>query len=67
MKGTVSKYPECIHWHFKKGRQRGTLEITLWKEQRRIWFNVQAERTADWIDESVSKLKKSIERELASC
>jgi hypothetical protein len=24
LKGTLAKYPGCIHWHFKRGRERGT-------------------------------------------
>jgi len=36
LKGPLAKYPGSVHWHFKKGKQRGTLEITLWKAQRRL-------------------------------
>ena len=30
-KGTLAGYPGCIHWHFKLGTQKGTLEITWWE------------------------------------
>jgi hypothetical protein len=29
MKGSQSKFPGCIHWHFKREKQKGTLELTL--------------------------------------
>ncbi|HLQ20843.1 MAG TPA: hypothetical protein VK127_00905, partial [Nitrososphaerales archaeon] len=42
MKGSLSKYPDSIHWHFKQGTQerRGTLEVTLWRGGRRLWLSV---------------------------
>jgi hypothetical protein len=30
MKGTLAKYPGCVHWHYKKPRVSGTLEVTSW-------------------------------------
>lgn len=60
LKSTLSKYPGCIHYHYKKGTERGTLEITIWPKEHRIWFSVQAGRTADWIVESLSQLEEGI-------
>jgi len=31
LKGTLVSYPGCTHWHLKKDKQKGTLEITWWK------------------------------------
>jgi dihydroxyacetone kinase-like protein len=28
LKGTLKKYPGCIHWHLKREGERGTLEMT---------------------------------------
>jgi hypothetical protein len=28
LKGTLASYQGSVHWHFKKGKQRGTLELT---------------------------------------
>jgi hypothetical protein len=64
MKGTLSTYPGCIHWHFRKEGQRGTLEITLRSERRKIWFSVHAGRNGPWIEASVRRLKTKIEKKL---
>src|ERR1700752_5223048 len=61
LKGTLARYPGCIHWHFKKDREKGTLEITWWEIENRLWFKVAKGRTADWINESMAELKKQIE------
>lgn len=50
LRDTLRSYPGSIHWHWKKGAVRGVLEITLWPQGKRLWFSVQAGRTADWID-----------------
>ena len=66
LKGSLAKYPGCIHWHFKRAGQRGTLEITLWASTRRIWFSIHTGRTGDWIEETVTRLKEDLEKELAA-
>ena len=60
-KGTLASYPGCIHWHFKLGKQKGTLEITWWESEDRLWFKVAKGRTGEWIHEALPKLKKEIE------
>jgi hypothetical protein len=49
LKGTLRAFPGCVHWHFKKGRASGTLELTMWPAEKRIWFSVQRGRRAAWI------------------
>ena len=66
LKGSLSQYPGCIHWHFKRGGQRGTLEITLWASARRIWFSIHTGRTGDWIEETLFRLKQDLEKDLAA-
>jgi hypothetical protein len=62
VKTELRSYPNSIHWHFKKqGQSRGTLEITFWKQERRIWLSVQDGRRAEWIFEMIGTLKKSLE------
>lgn len=61
LKDTLTTYPGCIHWHFKQNKQRGTLEITWWESENRLWFKVARGRMRDWIEESIAKLKKQIE------
>jgi hypothetical protein len=66
MKGSLASYPGCVHWHFKNRGHKGTLEITLWPKNRRIWAQVQDGRKAEWIDEELPRLRGLIERELRS-
>ena len=61
MKGTLKSYPGSTHWHCKLGREKGTLEITLWPAKQRAWFKIQAGRRAPWIDEIVPKIKQTLE------
>jgi hypothetical protein len=64
MKGSLAAYPGCIHWHFKIQGQKGTLEITLYLKDRRIWAQVQDGRRADWIDAELPRLRHAIENKL---
>jgi hypothetical protein len=63
-KGTLAGYPGYIHWHFRLGKQKGTLEITGWESVNRLWFKVARGRTGEWIHEALPKLKKQIESSL---
>ena len=62
LKTTSAKFPGSIHWHLKKGRDRGTLEITLWPSQNRLWFSMQDGRSADWVMIAAHQLKKQLEK-----
>ena len=64
LKGTLAKYPGSVHWHFKKAKQNGILEITWWQTEQRLWFKVADNRTGKWIDEDLPKLKEEIENHL---
>src|SRR5688572_17762825 len=61
LKGTLAKYPGSVHWHYRRGRERGTLEITLWSLRRRLWFKVSDGRGGDWMDETIVRLKSALE------
>jgi hypothetical protein len=61
-RGTVKSYPGCTHWHWKRGAEAGTLEVTLWPAQRRLWFKVQSARAAPWIDQLIPVLKADLEK-----
>jgi hypothetical protein len=54
LKGTLAKYPGCIHWHFKRGSERGTLEITWWAKKRA------------WVEATLEHLKKVLTKRLAA-
>ena len=64
LKGTLAKYPGCVHWHCKQGTARGTLEITWWPPKRRLWFKVSAGRGGDWVERVMPRLQQALERKL---
>jgi hypothetical protein len=57
LRGTLAAYPGSVHWHLKEGHQRGTLEVTLWPPEGRIWLSVQDGRRAEWIAGAVARLQ----------
>lgn len=63
MKGTLKKFPGSIHWHLKKGRERGTLEITLLHAERRLWFSMHENRSAEWVMKMAHEFKRKLEGE----
>jgi hypothetical protein len=64
LKTTSAKFPGSIHWHLKKGRERGTLEVTLWPSQNKLWFSMQDGRSADWVMPAAHQLKAQLEESL---
>jgi hypothetical protein len=53
LKGALSAYPGCTHWHFKHGRARGTLELTWWPARHRLWFKIASNRRGAWMDATI--------------
>jgi hypothetical protein len=64
MKSQLASFPGSIHWHYKKPREKGTLELTLFRRDRRIWAQVQEGRLAPWISTVLPLVRSAIEREL---
>lgn len=64
LKGTLAKYPGCTHWHYQQGKQPGTLEITWYPRERRLWFKIARNRNNGWIEVVVPRLKRLIESNL---
>lgn len=65
MKSSLSKYPGCVHWHFGKRGEKGTLEITVFPLGARIWAAVHAGRKGDWIEAILPQIKARVEESLA--
>lgn len=61
LKATLVRYPGSVHWHLRRERQAGTLEITLWESAHRIWLSTQTGRAAPWIDQTVPDLRQALE------
>jgi hypothetical protein len=60
MRDTLRGYPGCTHWHVKRGRERGVLEVTLWPAGRRLWLSVHQNRNAPWIDAALPALRDEL-------
>lgn len=57
---TLSTFPGSVHWHFKQGKGRGTLEATYWPDRRRAWLSVRSGREAEWIAPAMRALKRLV-------
>ncbi|HEV3058583.1 MAG TPA: hypothetical protein VGY48_10050 [Vicinamibacterales bacterium] len=66
MKDTLGRYPGCVHWHYSRPGQSGTLEVTAWPAERKLWLTVHDGRRAGWIDECLPGLKVEMKRRLAA-
>jgi hypothetical protein len=64
MKSTLAKFPGSTHWHFKRASERGTLEITVFPRDRRIWASIQDGRRAAWIDSCLANIRHVVEEKL---
>jgi len=64
IKGTLQKYPGCVHWHYQKPRTSGTLEITYWPKKNRGWFPYRDGRTKSWVVDMIDVLKAEIEKQV---
>jgi len=54
--GVLKKYPGSLHWHFKRGRERGTIELTLVPKDARGWFSMRPGRAHGWKRQEVEDL-----------
>lgn len=61
METSLSSYPGSVHWHIKKGKEKGTLELTTWPGRRLLWAKIQAGRRAEWIDSTLHELSRKIQ------
>ena len=59
LKSTLIKYPGCVHWHLKLGKETGTLEATLW--QGKCWFSMSMGRMALWLEPCAERMKAYLE------
>jgi hypothetical protein len=62
MRASLRTFPGSVHWHVRRGRESGTLEITFWPQQRRAWFTIHDGRQAEWIEKSMNALDEIIRR-----
>jgi hypothetical protein len=61
---TLKGYPGSIHLHYKRGYEKGTLEITIKPEESSIWFSVHDNRKGAWTNDCADRLAISTRRAL---
>ena len=59
MKGSLKSIAANTHWHYKSGKEKGVLEITLMKATREIILNVHENRKGDWQEKTMKQLHAS--------
>ena len=66
LKTVQREYPGSLHWHWKRGKENGTLEVTHWPPENRLWIYVHENRAAPWTDSMAARLASQIEEKLHS-
>ncbi len=52
----LKQYPGSVHWHLSKRGKTGTLEVTWWPKQNRLWLQIRENREAPWQQNIVDAL-----------
>jgi hypothetical protein len=52
----LRSYPGATHWHIRRLGAKGTLELTYWPTQSRLWFAIHANRRAEWLAPAIDDL-----------
>lgn len=58
---TLKSLLGSTHWHLQNGADKGTLELTWWPHNRRLWFSVHANREGPWIDDAIGLLSADLQ------
>ena len=64
LRGTLAQYPGSLHWHLKRGKEAGTLEITLLNRERYIRFAVHENRAGTWTTDALAQLADTLRERL---
>ncbi|MFN8286394.1 MAG: hypothetical protein U0V74_06565 [Chitinophagales bacterium] len=62
MKGILKSIGPNKHWHLKKGKAKGVLEITLMLESGEIILSVHDNRKGDWEEDMMKQVKKAMQQ-----
>ncbi|MFD1021024.1 hypothetical protein [Thalassobacillus hwangdonensis] len=57
---TLSTKKGSYHWHFKKGKEKGVLEITYWPKRHQLWLDIHDNRRAEWNLEIIERLAEDL-------
>ncbi len=57
VKRSLRTYPGSIHWHYKRGEEVGTLELTLLPTESRLRISIHDNRVGPWTEKTARLLK----------
>jgi hypothetical protein len=60
MRGALKSLPDNVHWHFKKGKLPGVLEITLLLKEHKLILNCKKNRQGEWVGDVVEGLRRRL-------
>lgn len=60
LKGHLKTLPENLHWHYKKPKHTGTLEITLILQTNELIVECKKSRWGDWVEDVLVELSKQV-------
>jgi hypothetical protein len=60
MKGSLKSLADNLHWHYKKTKQPGVLEITLMLNENKFILTCKKNRMGDWINKAAEELKQAL-------
>ncbi|MBX3115562.1 MAG: hypothetical protein KF836_13435 [Fimbriimonadaceae bacterium] len=55
----TKQYAGGRHWHIRKPIEKGTLELTWWPKERRMWLSWRSNRMGNWIEETAVQIQKT--------
>lgn len=64
MSGGLKRYPGSVHWHLKRAKASGTLEVTVWPEGAKLWVSYHANRASPWVQETAPALAAALQARL---
>jgi hypothetical protein len=64
--GELKQYPGSRHWHLRRPREQGTLEVTHWPARDQLWVSYHANRAAPWVVETAPQFAQSVEEALSA-
>ena len=62
--GTLKSLPGSRHWHLKRPKEPGTLEITYCPNDGRLWVCYHSNRAGRWVPELAMPFAKALARRL---
>lgn len=62
MQGELKSIAPNLHWHFKKAKMKGVMEITLMKENGEVILSVHDNRRGGWEEEMMQAIKTTLQK-----